>query len=87
MPFTRRQFLGRNDRLARVLEPYIVAFNSLPRIALVPLVTMIFGFGLLAKVALAWTFASLTPSISFALIAVVVGEFLGGESGAASGTS
>src|SRR4029450_11573427 len=33
---------------------HIVAFNSLPRIALVPLVTMIFGFGLLAKVVLAW---------------------------------
>jgi NitT/TauT family transport system permease protein len=125
--------LGRNDRLARVLEPYIVAFNSLPRIALVPLITMIFGFGLVAKIvlawtivffivffntfqgaravdadlihsarflgateaqvmrtvivpsALAWTFASLTPSISFALIGVVVGEFLGGESGGGLG--
>jgi sulfonate transport system permease protein len=125
--------LGRSDRLARILEPYIVAFNSLPRIALVPLITMIFGFGLLAKIvlawsivffivffntfqgargvdadlihsarflgaserqimttvivpsALAWTFASLTPSISFALIGVVVGEFIGGESGGGLG--
>lgn len=34
---------------------------------------------------LAWTFASLTPSISFALIGVVVGEFLGGESGGGLG--
>jgi NitT/TauT family transport system permease protein len=125
--------LGRNERLARVFEPYIVAFNSLPRIALVPLITMIFGFGLAAKIvlawtivffivffntfqgarsvdadliwsarflgagesqilrtvivpsALAWTFASLTPSISFALIGVVVGEFIGGESGGGLG--
>jgi NitT/TauT family transport system permease protein len=125
--------LGRHDRLARISQPYIVAFNSLPRIALVPLITMIFGFGLLAKIvlawtivffivffntfqgarsvdadlinsarflganerqilasviipsALAWTFASLTPSISFALIGVVVGEFLGGESGGGLG--
>jgi NitT/TauT family transport system permease protein len=125
--------LGRNARLARVFEPYIIAFNSLPRIALVPLITMIFGFGLAAKVvlawtivffivffntfqgarsvdsdlihaarflgagerqimltviipsALAWTFASLTPSISFALIGVVVGEFIGGESGGGLG--
>jgi NitT/TauT family transport system permease protein len=125
--------LGRNDRLARILEPYIIAFNSLPRIALVPLITMIFGFGVVAKIvlawtivffivffntfqgtrsvdadlvhaarflgggdrqimrtvivpsALAWTFASLTPSISFALIGVVVGEFLGGESGGGLG--
>lgn len=125
--------LGRRDRLARVFQPYIVAFNSLPRIALVPLITMIFGFGLVAKVVLAWTivffivffntfqgarsvdvelinsarflgaserqimrtviipstlawtFAALTPSISFALIGVVVGEFLGGESGGGLG--
>ncbi len=121
--------LGRNDRPSRIFEPYIVAFNSLPRIALVPLITMIFGFGLLAKIVLAWsivffntfqgarsvdadlihsarflgasetqimrtviipstlawTFASLTPSISFALIGVVVGEFIGGESGGGLG--
>lgn len=125
--------LGRNDRLAAILHPYIVAFNSLPRIALVPLVTMIFGFGLAAKVVLAWlivffivffntfqgargvdpdlihsarflgaserqimrtvivpstlawTFASLTPSASFALIGVVIGEFIGGESGGGIG--
>src|SRR3982751_4265454 len=31
--------LGRHARLARIFEPYIVAFNSLPRIALVPLIT------------------------------------------------
>jgi hypothetical protein len=35
--------------------------------------------------ALAWTFASLTPSMSFALIGVVVGEFIGGESGGGLG--
>ena len=34
---------------------------------------------------LAWTFAALTPSISFALIGVVVGEFIGGESGGGLG--
>ena len=31
--------------------------------------------------ALAWVFASLTPSISFALIGVIVGEFIGAERG------
>ncbi len=125
--------LGRNDRLAAILSPYIVAVNSLPRVALVPLVTMIFGFGLAAKVvlawlivffivffntfqgarsvdpdlihsarflgaserqvmmtviipsALAWTFASLTASVSFALVGVVIGEFIGGESGGGIG--
>src|SRR2546425_11299700 len=40
---------------------------------------------LIVPSALAWTVASLTPSISFALIGVVVGEFLGGESGGGLG--
>lgn len=122
-------YLGRDRYLAAIFEPFIVAFNTLPRIALVPLVTLLFGFGSFSKIvmawlivffvvffntfegvknvdrdivnsarmlgatgaqimrtvhvpaALGWTFASLTPSISFALIGVVIGEFLGGDSG------
>ncbi|HEU5393727.1 MAG TPA: ABC transporter permease [Candidatus Methylomirabilis sp.] len=121
--------LGRNETLARIFEPFIIAVNTLPRIALVPLVTMMFGLGSLSKVimawlivffivffntfqgarsvdrdlvnaarllgasrleilrtvvipsTLAWTFTALTPSISFALIGVVIGEFIGGDSG------
>jgi ABC-type nitrate/sulfonate/bicarbonate transport system, permease component len=53
--FVAGLLLGRNDRIARVFDPFIVAFNSLPRIALVPLITMVFGFGLLAKIVLAWS--------------------------------
>jgi len=41
-------------RVADVFHPYFVAFNALPRIALVPLIIMIFGTGLGAKVVLAW---------------------------------
>ena len=33
--------LGRSETLARIFEPYIVAFNSLPRVALVPLIIML----------------------------------------------
>lgn len=121
--------LGRSETLARIFEPYIVAFNSLPRVALVPLIVVMFGLGDLSKVitaltlvffvvffntfegtrsvdrdhinaarflgatswqitwtvyvpsALAWVFASLTPAISFALIGVIVGEFIGSERG------
>lgn len=40
--------------LAIVFNPFIVALNSLPRIAFVPLITMIFGLGLASKVVTAW---------------------------------
>jgi NitT/TauT family transport system permease protein len=121
--------LGRSQFLSRVFEPYIVAMNSIPRIALVPLIILMFGLGDLSKVvtagivvffvvffntfegtrsvdrdqiaaarllgaseltvmrtvvipsALAWVFASLTPAVSFALIGVIVGEFIGAERG------
>ena len=121
--------LGRSEILAKIFEPYIVAFNSLPRVALVPLIIIMFGLGDVSKVvtaltlvffvvffntfegtravdrdlvnaarflgasdwqvtwtvfvpsALAWVFASLSPAISFALIGVIVGEFIGSERG------
>ncbi len=121
--------LGRSDTLARIFEPYIVAVNSLPRIALVPLIVLMFGLGDLSKImtawiivfflvffntfegarsvdrdhinvarllgathwqitysvivpsTMAWVFASLTPAISFSLIGVIVGEFIGAEKG------
>src|SRR3972149_3337243 len=101
--------LGRSDRIARIFDPFIVAFNSLPRIALVPLITMIFGFGLLAKIVLAWSIvffivffntfqgarsvdADLIHSARFlgagdgqVMRTVIVGEFIGGESGGGLG--
>lgn len=121
--------LGRSETLAKIFEPYIVAFNSLPRVALVPLIIIMFGLGDVSKIvtaltlvffvvffntfegtravdrdhinaarflgangwqvtwtiyvpsALAWVFASLTPAVSFALIGVIVGEFIGSERG------
>jgi NitT/TauT family transport system permease protein len=121
--------LSRNQMLADVLNPFIVAFNSMPRIAFVPLITMFFGLGIASKVvtswfvvfflvffntykggrsverelvdfcrtlggsprqvlwrvriptAAAWTFASLPNAISFALIGVVLAEFVGSTTG------
>lgn len=46
--------LSQNPRVARVLNPFITGLNSLPRIAFVPLITMIFGLGLASKVVTAW---------------------------------
>ncbi len=121
--------LAQNRFLARVLNPFIIALNSTPRIAFVPLITMLFGLGLASKVvtswfvvfflvffntykgansvehelvnfcrtlgarpsqilwrvriptAAAWTFASLPNAISFALIGVVLAEFVGSTTG------
>jgi len=40
--------------LAIIFNPFIIALNSLPRIAFVPLITMIFGLGLASKVVTVW---------------------------------
>jgi NitT/TauT family transport system permease protein len=46
--------LSQSPIMAKTLNPFIVSLNSLPRIAMVPLITMVFGLGLLAKVVTAW---------------------------------
>jgi NitT/TauT family transport system permease protein len=46
--------LSQSPTMAKTLNPFIVGLNSLPRIAMVPLITMVFGLGLLAKVVTAW---------------------------------
>ena len=121
--------LGRSDRLSEIFYPYITAFNSIPRIALAPIIILAFGIGDASKIVtawlvvvflvffntfegarsvdrdhinaarllgagewqvtrtvivpstMAWLFASLTPAVSFALIGVIVGEFIGAEHG------
>ncbi len=121
--------LGRSDRLAAIFQPFITAVNSIPRIALAPIIVLAFGIGDTSKVVtswivvvfliffntfegarsidegfvnasrllgasewqitktvvipstMAWVFASLTPGISFALIGVIVGEFIGADRG------
>jgi NitT/TauT family transport system permease protein len=45
--------LGRSPRLAKVFEPYVMAFYGIPKIALAPLFIIWFGIGIGSKVALA----------------------------------
>ncbi|HVX76882.1 MAG TPA: ABC transporter permease [Bradyrhizobium sp.] len=45
--------LGRSPRLARIFEPYVMAFYGIPKIALAPLFIIWFGIGVGSKVALA----------------------------------
>jgi NitT/TauT family transport system permease protein len=121
--------LGRSDRLSEIFYPFITAFNSIPRIALAPIIILAFGIGDASKIVtawlvvvflvffntfegaravdrdhinaarllgasewqvtrtvivpstMAWLFASLSPAISFSLIGVIVGEFIGAEHG------
>lgn len=47
--------LGRAERLARILDPFLVALNGIPRAALAPLFVVWFGIGLLPKVILVFT--------------------------------
>jgi NitT/TauT family transport system permease protein len=46
--------LAQNRFVAHVLNPFIVMVNSMPRVAFVPLITMIFGLGTASKVVTAW---------------------------------
>jgi NitT/TauT family transport system permease protein len=45
--------LGRSPRLARIFEPYLMAFYGVPKIALAPLFIIWFGIGIGSKIALA----------------------------------
>jgi NitT/TauT family transport system permease protein len=47
--------LGRAEFWARVLDPFLVAINGIPRVALAPLFVVWFGIGLLPKVVLVFT--------------------------------
>jgi NitT/TauT family transport system permease protein len=46
--------LGRSAMLARIYQPFIIAFNSIPRIALVPVIILMFGLGDWSKIMTAW---------------------------------
>jgi NitT/TauT family transport system permease protein len=47
--------LGRSPRAARIVEPYVMAFYGIPKIALAPLFVIWFGIGIWSKVMLAGT--------------------------------
>jgi len=47
--------LGRAEFWAKVLDPFLVAINGIPRVALAPLFVVWFGIGLLPKIVLVFT--------------------------------
>lgn len=46
--------LGRSDRLSRIFGPFVVAVNSIPRIALAPIIILAFGIGDASKIVTSW---------------------------------
>ena len=46
--------LGRSDRLSDIFQPFITAVNSIPRIALAPIIVLAFGIGDTSKVVTSW---------------------------------
>lgn len=48
-------FLSRSAFLAAVLDPFLVAINGIPRVALAPLFVVWFGIGLMPKIVLVFT--------------------------------
>jgi NitT/TauT family transport system permease protein len=50
--------------IARTVEPIVVAFNSVPKIAFAPIIILWFGTGLTAKVALAISLTSIVALIA-----------------------
>lgn len=46
--------LGRSDRLSGIFQPFITAVNSIPRIALAPIIVLAFGIGDTSKVVTSW---------------------------------
>jgi NitT/TauT family transport system permease protein len=49
---------------AAVVQPYIVVFNSVPKIALGPLIILIFGIGISSKIALAIAFTAVITALA-----------------------
>jgi NitT/TauT family transport system permease protein len=48
-------WLGLSDRAARILDPFIKAFNAIPRVVMAPIFVLWFGLGWGSKIALAAT--------------------------------
>jgi len=69
--------LGRKPALARIVEPYLMAFYGIPKIALAPLLVIWFGIGLWSKAVLAATLVFFLMFYSvFAAVRSVDGELV-----------
>src|SRR5438105_6045016 len=52
--FAAGLILGRSNRLSAIFQPFITAVNSIPRIALAPIIVLAFGIGDTSKVVTSW---------------------------------
>jgi NitT/TauT family transport system permease protein len=49
--------IAQSARLERMIYPYVIAFQTIPKVAIAPLIVIWFGYGLSAKVVIAATIA------------------------------
>jgi NitT/TauT family transport system permease protein len=56
---------------AAVVQPYIICFESLPKLALAPLVILVFGLGLVSKVAIATALHAGVPQAGRTVLSAV----------------
>lgn len=49
--------IAQSERLERLLYPYVIAFQTVPKVAIAPLIVIWFGYGLSAKIVIAATIA------------------------------
>ncbi|WP_288939402.1 ABC transporter permease subunit [uncultured Roseovarius sp.] len=68
-----RLVLGRAEKLAELLNPFIMAFYSIPKIALAPL--------FIIWVFIVWVFTGLRLSVPYAMIGAIVGEMIAANRG------
>jgi len=52
--FVAGLILGRSAKLSAIFHPFITAVNSIPRIALAPIIVLAFGIGDVSKVVTSW---------------------------------
>src|SRR5256885_11184048 len=52
--FAAGLILGRSDRLSAIFQPFITAVNSIPRIALAPIIVLAFGIRDTSKIGTSW---------------------------------
>src|SRR5436190_420836 len=56
---------------AAIAQPYVICFESMPKLALAPLIILVFGLGLTSKVAIVWVAVFVLSALAIIMYAAV----------------